>query len=153
VHDFDRSLTIDVSIAGDHSHSHSHSHSTGDNATPTTEKVLFGTADGWVLSQQGEARCVRMPVRVNGRSGARNIWRLCWQEPMQRAHIRVDGDLVDKGVVRHLAQYLHGQIVLTTLLAAEGALLVHACDGRTRADGIAVAGVSGAGKSTLDALA
>jgi hypothetical protein len=71
---------------------------------------------------------------------------------MQRACAQVHSDLVEQGVLRHFVQYPLDQILLTTLLASEGALLLHACGGMTPAGGVAFAGVSGAGKSTLSRL-
>lgn len=138
-HEFDRHLLIEVSVAGDDA--------------PAGDAVLFDTNDGWMLTGDDTTRCARMPVRtVDGSYGARDIWRLRWQTPLQRAYAQVDKSLVDDGVVRHLAQYPLDQIMLTTLLATEGALLLHACGGVTAAGGIAFAGVSGAGKSTLTGL-
>ena len=138
-HAFDRSLAIDVSIA--------------ETPAPAADRLLFDTADGWLLTQRDGMRCLRMPVRgADGSYGERDLWRISWQEPLQHAHAQVHRDLVGNGVVRHIAQYPLDQILLTTLLAAEGALLVHACGGVTSAGGIAFAGVSGAGKSTLTRL-
>ena len=135
---FDRSITIDVDVI--------------DQAPPRGE-VLFDTGDGWLLIGGGEQRCLRMPLRnASGEYGDSDIWRVHWQQPLQRAHAYVNEDLIRHGVVQHLVQYPLDQIILTSLLADEGGLLIHACGGLTPAGGLAFAGVSGAGKSTLTRL-
>ncbi|MFT5173284.1 MAG: hypothetical protein ACI8W7_001458 [Gammaproteobacteria bacterium] len=138
-HAFDRIVTVDVSIA--------------DGAAPAADQVLFDSADGWLLMRHDDTYCARMPVRsADGSYGAQDLWRLSWQQPLRHAYAHVHSDLVQDCAVRHFAQYPLDQIMLTTLLASEGALLVHACGGVTLAGGIAFAGVSGAGKSTLTRL-
>lgn len=156
-HPFDRHLPIDVSIVED-SDGNAPSAPCADPSEPAaaeaaTDNLLFDTQDGWLLTGNKDWRCVRMPLRgAQHKDREKDLWRASWHEPMQRASAQVRRDLVEHGVLRHFVQYPLDQILLTTLLASEGALLLHACGGMTPAGGVAFAGVSGAGKSTLSRL-